>query len=186
MVWLLVAVAAAFLLIIFFQNQQKKNQQPQVIQQPYNPYYPQQQVTPPQQQQPPQQQFPFEVGKVYSYTGPWVTVKNRKLDGIQTADVKYLGNQQWAGTFHGTWHGVSYSYDVQWTGPPENLNGTASIDGANYTWTGIITPQLFTGQFQSGRYTGNFNQKRASNATNQSEKMFSETSNEPSKLLEYN
>jgi len=154
---ILVALIIVIGLGIMYYTQNKPQQQP-VQQQSFTNPYPQtpQQPQQPQQQQPQQPEFE----EFTSYTGPWNTVKNRKLDGIQTADVHYLGNHQWEGRFHGTWRGVSYSYDVTWEGPPDNLRGVATIDGANYTWVGKITPEVFVGQFESGRYTGDFNQKR--------------------------
>lgn len=97
-----------------------------------------------------------------SFTGKWVTNKGKNLDGTMTCDVTNVSKDNWSGKFFGTWNGVEFSYDVTWTGPMDNLKGTANIDGANYQWTGKITqgnfsnPKLFVGTFTSDRYDGNF------------------------------
>jgi hypothetical protein len=93
------------------------------------------------------------------YEGDWVTV-NRKLDGTMKCEVTDLGGGQWKGKFWGTWQGVSFSYDVKWSGPPEKLRGTARIDGADYEWTGSITENRFEGKFDGSRYRGHFDLKR--------------------------
>lgn len=96
----------------------------------------------------------------YIYKGRWETTSNRRLDGIQTADIKYLGNDKWEGRFYGTWHGSDYDYKVKFTGPSDNLKGTAEIDGANYEWTGKLYEKKFIGKFTGDRYTGSFDMTR--------------------------
>lgn len=96
------------------------------------------------------------------YEGTWITTKNRKLDGRMTCIATDLGKDNWKGRFYGIWQGVSFSYDVKWSGPPNNMKGTASIDGADYEWTGQIsaqTPSTFKGTFTGNRYTGSFDLK---------------------------
>jgi hypothetical protein len=93
-----------------------------------------------------------------TYEGTWVTT-NRRLDGRMTCVVRGLGNERWSGHFYGTWRGVDFSYRVDFRGPPEKLNGTAQIDGADYAWTGAIksgTPGTFDGSFDGTRYRGRF------------------------------
>lgn len=97
------------------------------------------------------------------YEGTWVTTKNRKLDGTMTCVVIDNGKDTWHGRFFGVWQGVKFSYDVDWSGPPEKLVGKATIDGAKYDWTGTVTPGSpgqFKGTFDSGRYTGSFDLKQ--------------------------
>lgn len=96
------------------------------------------------------------------YEGKWVTT-NRKLDGTMTCVVKDKGKDKWHGKFYGVWQGVEFSYDVDWTGTPDNLVGKAVIDGANYEWTGkmtTVTPGTFSGKFTGDRYTGSFDLKQ--------------------------
>lgn len=97
-----------------------------------------------------------------TYEGTWVTTKNRKLDGTMTSIVKDQGNDRWKGRFFGIWQGVSFDYTVDFIGKPDNLKGTAVIDGADYTWTGKLDPQspgTFKGSFTGSRYTGSFDLK---------------------------
>jgi hypothetical protein len=92
------------------------------------------------------------------YEGEWHTT-NRKLDGTMTCVVTDLGNETWRGRFFGVWQGVRFDYPVTFTGPPSNLSGTATIDGANYVWKGQISessPRSFKGTFGGTRYTGHF------------------------------
>ena len=73
-----------------------------------------------------------------------------------------LGDQQWRGHFYGVWQGVQFSYTVKFSGPPEKLQGTAVIDGADYEWTGSMSkeaPGWFKGSFGGSRYIGSFNLK---------------------------
>lgn len=93
------------------------------------------------------------------YEGPWKTT-NRKLDGIQTAEVKWVDKEKWEARFYGTWQRVDYSYNVKFTGPQEALKGTAEIDGAYYEWTGQIGDKKFIGKFTGDRYTGSFEMNR--------------------------
>lgn len=98
------------------------------------------------------------------FEGPWKTT-NRKLDGIMTAVVKDLGDDKWQGRFHGVWQGVPFDYTVKFSGKPQSLKGTAVIDHADYTWTGLIedessdSPAVFKGSFGGSRYTGHFTLK---------------------------
>lgn len=96
-----------------------------------------------------------------TYEGTWVTT-NRKLDGTMTAVVDDLGGDRWKGKFFGVWMGRKFSYDVEWTGKPDDLTGKAVIDGASYTWKGKMaptTPGSFEGTFTGSRYTGYFKLK---------------------------
>jgi len=93
------------------------------------------------------------------YEGTWLTT-NRKLDGTLTCVVTNLGGNRWHGHFYGTWEGVSFSYDVEFSGPPHQLHGTAKIDGAHYDWTGTMTQDSLQGQFGGDRYMGRFNLKQ--------------------------
>lgn len=91
------------------------------------------------------------------FQGKWITVKGKFLEGIMTCNVNSVDQKSWTGTFYGTWQGVDFSYDVVWTGPKENLIGTATVDGVPYRWTGSISPEgRFKGEFKSPRYDGSF------------------------------
>lgn len=96
-----------------------------------------------------------------AFEGAWHTT-NRKLDGTMICVVTDLGNEQWRGRFYGAWQGVPFDYTVVFSGKPSELHGTATIDGANYLWTGQITnetPRSFKGTFGGTRYTGDFDLK---------------------------
>lgn len=95
----------------------------------------------------------------YIYEGPWKTT-NRKLDGIQTAVVKSVGIEKWEARFYGIWQGVDYDYNVKFTGKPDALRGTATIDGASYEWKGNVDQEKFEGTFTGDRYTGFFDMTR--------------------------
>jgi hypothetical protein len=76
-----------------------------------------------------------------------------------------LGDDKGQGRFYGVWQGVPFDYTVAFTGPPSALRGTATIDGASYTWTGTITsaaPGVFKGTFGGSRYVGSFELKEKS------------------------
>lgn len=98
------------------------------------------------------------------FQGPWHTT-NRKLDGIMTCVVTSLGNEQWQGRFHGIWQGVDFDYTVRFEGPPTQLHGTATIDDADYVWSGSIAPDSskgvreFKATFGGNRYSGHFELK---------------------------
>jgi hypothetical protein len=92
------------------------------------------------------------------YGGTWNTT-NRKLDGPMTCVVKELGSDRWQGRFYGVWQGVPFDYTVPFTGQSSDLRGTATIDGASYTWTGSITSGVFKGTFGGSRYIGSFELK---------------------------
>jgi hypothetical protein len=91
------------------------------------------------------------------FEGIWHTT-NRKLDGTMTCAVKDLGDGKWSGRFYGQWQGVPFDYTVPFTGPPEKLQGKATIDGADYLWTGNFSPEdgNFKGNFGGNRYSGYF------------------------------
>lgn len=100
------------------------------------------------------------------FRGKWTTHKGKNLEGIMTCIVKTADQEKWWGVFYGEWNGVEFSYDVVWTGPMDNLVGTAVVDGVPYTWTGEITKKpdvqkriggTFKGTFKSDRYDGFFN-----------------------------
>lgn len=96
------------------------------------------------------------------YEGTWVTT-NRPLDGRLACVVIDLGASRWQGHFSGDWNGTAFRYTVNFSGPPERLQGTAVIDGANYQWTGVMSKQpdgSFRGRFGGDRYVGSFNLKR--------------------------
>jgi hypothetical protein len=96
------------------------------------------------------------------YEGTWLTT-NRKLDGTMTCVVTDKGKDKWQGRFYGIWQGVKFDYKVDWSGPPEKMIGKAMIDGANYEWTGEMTPETpgtFKGKFTGDRYTGSFDLKQ--------------------------
>jgi len=92
-----------------------------------------------------------------TYEGPWHTT-NRKLDGMMTCAVKDLGDNKWSGRFYGVWQGVPFDYTVAFTGPPEMLQGKATIDGADYIWSGAFHANdgRFKGNFGGNRYSGYF------------------------------
>ena len=96
------------------------------------------------------------------YQGTWVTT-NRKLDGTMTCVVTDLGDNKWRGHFHGVWYGQAFSYKVKFSGPPEKLRGRATVDGADYQWTGKMAKGRFTGRFWGNRYLGSFNLKQKGN-----------------------
>src|SRR6266850_751273 len=96
-----------------------------------------------------------------TYEGTWHTT-NRKLDGIMICAVTDLGDEKWQGRFYGTWQGVPFEYTVAFIGPPSDVRGTATIDGASYVWKGQISqeaPGSFKGTFGGTRYTGFFDLK---------------------------
>jgi hypothetical protein len=103
------------------------------------------------------------------YEGPWHTT-NRKLDGNLTCVVTHLGGERWQGRFYGIWQGIRFDHTVPFTGPPSDLRGTATIDGADYTWTGQIgrgLPGWFKGSFSGSRYTGYFDLRETTQLASQ-------------------
>ncbi len=102
-----------------------------------------------------------QVAKTYTYAGPWKTT-NRKLDGKMTCVITPVWNQRWQGRFYGTWQGVDFDYSVNFQGPPDDLRGTATIDGALYDWRGRINGQRFRANFTGSRYEGSFDLQRVS------------------------
>jgi hypothetical protein len=96
--------------------------------------------------------------EAFHYQGQWRTT-NRKLDGEMTCVVTSLGDEKWQGRFYGVWQGTPFDYVVKFSGPPSDLRGTATIDGASYTWTGQMTTDAqpsFKGKFGGSRYAGFF------------------------------
>lgn len=91
------------------------------------------------------------------YEGTWHTT-NRKLDGTMTCAVKDLGEGKWNGRFYGVWQGVPFDYTVPFSGAAEKLQGQATIDGADYIWSGSFHSDegRFKGQFGGNRYSGYF------------------------------
>jgi hypothetical protein len=77
-----------------------------------------------------------------------------------TCVVTSTGKQAWRGRFHGIWQGVSFDYTVEFTGPPKDLRGTATIDGASYDWRAWITKDRFKANFSGDRYEGSFDLRR--------------------------
>jgi hypothetical protein len=98
------------------------------------------------------------------YEGTWVTT-NRKLDGPLTCVVTDLGDNQWRGHFYGSWQGRPFAYQVRFSGPPERVQGEATIDGADYEWIGVMANEpsrSFKGSFTGNRYVGSFDLKQKS------------------------
>jgi hypothetical protein len=92
------------------------------------------------------------------YEGTWNTT-NRKLDGRMTCVVREVASGSWEGRFYGVWNGQSFDYTVPFTGDRSELRGTANIDGADYTWRGVLSndaPGRFKGTFTGSRYEGYF------------------------------
>jgi len=114
-------------------------------------------VVPPQQQTVPVAPVAPKIEGTYS--GTWLAT-NRRIDGTMMCVVSDLGGGRWKGTFSGVWHGRKFSYNVDWTGTPNDLRGTAVIDGANYQWTGSITANEFKGTFIGNRYKGSFDLRK--------------------------
>jgi hypothetical protein len=95
----------------------------------------------------------------YVYSGTWVTVKNRKLNGTMDCVLTRVDKEKWKGKFSGVYGGSPFSYSVDWIGKPDRLSGQSRIDGVEYEWTGKITKSVFEGNFKSRRYDGSFNLK---------------------------
>lgn len=89
------------------------------------------------------------------YEGTWNTT-NRRLDGTMTCVVTPKGTEQWEGRFYGVWQGVDFDYTVDFTGPEDDLRGTATIDGASYNWRARMTSKRFWANFSGDRYVGSF------------------------------
>ena|SRR5437899_5604230 len=93
------------------------------------------------------------------YRGKWNTT-NRKLDGSMTCIVDRTAVDSWEGRFFGEWQGVKFDYRVAFTGSPDDLIGSATIDGAAYQWRGLMTPEIFKANFTGDRYRGSFELQR--------------------------
>ena len=46
------------------------------------------------------------------YEGPWVTTKNKQLNGTMTCQIKQLPSGHWQGRFWGVWQKVPFDYTV--------------------------------------------------------------------------
>lgn len=88
------------------------------------------------------------------YEGTWVTT-NRPLEGTRTCVVADLGDNRWHGHFCGAYYGREFAYEVNFNGPPDRLRGRATIDGADYEWTGEMGKE-FKGKFWGNRNAGSF------------------------------
>lgn len=73
-----------------------------------------------------------------------------------SCDVTALGKRHWQGHFYGNWQGVDFNYTVEFTGPPDNLAGVATIDGVAYQWRARMTRERLIANFTSDRYAGSF------------------------------
>ena len=94
-----------------------------------------------------------------TFTGKWITTRNRRLDGIMNCHARRTGDV-YDCRFWGTWQGIDSEYNVKFDGPLENLNGhEITIDGARYKWSGTIVDGVFVGEFASNRYDGSFDLK---------------------------
>lgn len=94
------------------------------------------------------------------YKGVWVVTEGRPLRGTQTANIATRNGQEWAAVVSGTWQGQDYRYEIQFSGPADDLRGTAVIDGHPYDWHGTITNNKFQGNFRSRPYSGYFDMDR--------------------------
>lgn len=112
------------------------------------------------------------------YSGPWVTTKNKKLDGTTNCQVKQLSKDRWQGRFWGVWQQVPFDYTVEFgrytpekvasaskengqqnvrlvdVGADDLVTGKAMIEGASYVWTGRLTLSRFDIVFTGSRYEG--------------------------------
>jgi hypothetical protein len=94
-----------------------------------------------------------------TFTGTWVTTRNRRLDGIMNCHIRRNGAVCDC-RFWGRWQGIDFEYNVKMDGELEDLNGhQITIDGARYKWTGNIKDGAFQGEFESNRYDGSFDLK---------------------------
>jgi hypothetical protein len=131
-------------------------------------------------------QTPYTGPKIEGrYYGPWVTLKNKKLDGTCNADIKQLARDRWEGRFWGVWMQVPFDYTVEFdrvkTPPhvletaevvkpkkvshstesgPVHVVGKAMIDGASYDWAGTLSFKQFDIQFTGSRYEGHMEMAR--------------------------
>jgi len=123
--------------------------------------------------------FPVSQKTEGRYAGPWVTTKNKKLDGTTNCEIKQLTPEKWQGRFWGEWQKVPFDYTVEFErvkNPPERLEtaqtkttknvaaqkepggipvaGKAMIDGAPYEWVGSLSREQFEIEFTGERYEG--------------------------------
>jgi len=91
-----------------------------------------------------------------AWSGTWNNQKF-KTTGELTCTVVGEQNGQWIAKFTGTGLGKPFNFTalitVKDNGGAKALQGVAKIQGDNYQWTGSISGQTLTGNFQSG--TGN-------------------------------
>jgi hypothetical protein len=113
------------------------------------------------------------------YQGPWVTT-NRKLNGTLNCLVQKIDSDKWRGRFWGVWEHVPMDYTVEFGRQDQTakdggrlvsigekaiadgipITGKATIDGANYEWIGVMSPEEFDIQFTGSRYEGHLELKR--------------------------
>ena len=113
------------------------------------------------------------------YQGPWVTTKNKKLNGDANCEIKQTSKNRWQGRFWGVWQQVAFDYTVEF-GVDTNeqkprilfarekagktaevpVMGTATIDGASYEWKGQLSIEEFNIEFTGSRYEGSLQLKR--------------------------
>lgn len=94
----------------------------------------------------------------YVFHGSW-KADNRPIDGPMSCDFTTLGNNKYKAKFYGVWQGVPFEYNVTFSGPPDKLKGTATVDHVPYTWTGSADAENFSGSYTSHRYQGSFAMK---------------------------
>ena len=100
------------------------------------------------------------VARELVFKGEWRTT-NRPLNGVMTCKATDLGAEKWQGRFFGVWQGVPFDYTVNFSGPASELRGTATIDGAAYTWAGSMDRSgRLVGTFGGERYEGHFDLQR--------------------------
>jgi len=99
---------------------------------------------------------PYTFGdRVDTTFGDWKTY-NPPLEGPMRAVVTRVSAEEWRATFDGVWEGQPYIYTVEFTGPPNDLRGRATINGAKYRWRATIDKKKFRANFTGNRYTGRF------------------------------
>lgn len=96
----------------------------------------------------------------YFFQGSW-RADNRPIDGPMSCDFKTLGNNKYKAKFYGIWQGVPFEYNVTFSGTPDKLKGTATVDHVPYTWEGSADTDNFRGSYTSYRYHGSFTLKKA-------------------------
>src|SRR5262245_17363815 len=100
------------------------------------------------------------------YQGAWNTTS--KLDGVMTCVATQAAGQELKGRFSGTWQGAPFDYTVGFKGPPNDLRGTAMIDGVAYACRASISKKQFKANFAGGRYSGSFDLRRVEKTASRS------------------